>query len=88
VCPRCATANAYIMLVVPCVVQDWEKIYSDTMAIDSMRVIGRRVSSTNVGIHTFSAESLIAHKIGAANKITKRLVITLITDQWINVAAG
>ena len=66
VCPRCAIANASIMLGVPCVVQDWEKIYSDTMAIDSLKVIRRRVS-TNVGIHTFSAESLIAHQIGAAD---------------------
>ena len=68
--------------------QDWEKIYSDMMAIDSMRAIGRRVSSTNVGIHTFLAESLNAHQIGAADNSTKRLVITLITDQWINLAAG
>jgi len=52
---------------------------SDTMAINSMRVIRRRVSTT-VGIHTFLAESLITHQIGAADNFTNRLIITLIAN--------
>ena len=60
---------------------------SDTMVIDSMRAIRRRVSTT-VGIHTVLAESLITHQIGAADNFTNRLIITLIANGWIKLSVG